>query len=70
MSNPCDLKTEYCVEQVGATSHTSLGPRTSTTHNMNQGDRIRVKKSGSCADLVYTVAKAGETGKVEICKKK
>lgn len=69
VSNGCDTKVDYCVEDGASTLNTSLTQRTTTTHSVKPGAKLRLKKGGSCGDTLFTVpAEKGEV-KASICSK-
>lgn len=64
VQNKCDRPVEYKIESKGSTLNTRLGQRTSTSHNLNDGDRVKVGSS-----VVHTVSSASAGKTVLICSK-
>jgi hypothetical protein len=62
--NKCDKPVPYKVERKGSTLNTSLSQRTSTSHNLDNGDRIKVGNS-----VAHTVSSSSAGKTVIICNK-
>lgn len=62
--NKCDKPVPYKVERKGSTLNTSLSQRTSTSHNLDAGDKIRVGNN-----VVHTVSSSSAGQTVVICNK-
>ena len=62
--NKCDKPVPYKVERKGSTLNTSLSQRTSTSHSLDSGDRIKV---GS--NVIHTVPSSSQGQTVVICNK-
>ncbi|MEQ1772498.1 MAG: hypothetical protein ABL891_01830 [Burkholderiales bacterium] len=62
--NKCDKPVPYKVERKGSTLNTSLSQRTSTSHNLDSGDRIKVGNN-----VVHTVSSSSAGKTVIICNK-
>lgn len=62
--NKCDKPVPYKVERKGSTLSTSLNSRTSTSHSLDNGDRIKV---GS--NIIHTVSSSSNGQTVIICNK-
>lgn len=62
--NKCDKPVPYKIERKGSTLSTSLNSRTSTSHSLDNGDRIKV---GS--NVIHTVSSSSSGQTVIICNK-
>ncbi len=62
--NKCDKPVSFKIERKGSTLNTSLSQRTSSSHNLDNGDRIKV------GDTVIHTVSASSTGQtVVVCNK-
>lgn len=64
VQNKCDSPVAYKVETKGSTLNTQLTQRTSRSHTVAVGDRIKVGST-----VVHTVAASSNGKTVLICKK-
>ena len=62
--NKCDKPVAYKVERKGSSLSTSLSQRASTSHNLDNGDRIKVGDT-----VVHTVSAASNGQTVVVCNK-
>lgn len=64
VQNKCDKPVPYKVERKGSTLNTSLSQRTSTSHSLDAGDKIKVGNA-----VVHTVSSSSAGKTVVICNK-
>lgn len=62
--NKCDKPTSFKIERKGSTLDTSLPQRTSSSHNLDSGDRIKVGNN-----VVHTVSPSSNGQTVVVCNK-
>lgn len=62
--NKCDSPVSYKIERKGSTLSTSLTQRTSSSHDLDNGDRIKVGDN-----VIHTVSDASKGQTVILCGK-
>jgi hypothetical protein len=62
--NKCDTPVPYKIERKGSTLSTSLSQRTSSSHNLDNGDRIKVGNN-----VIHTVSASSNGQTVVLCSK-
>lgn len=62
--NNCDSPVSYKIERKGSTLSTSLTQRTSSSHNLDNGDRIKVGDN-----VMHIVSDASKGQTVVLCSK-
>lgn len=68
VSNKCETPMDYCVED-STTLYTTLTQRTTTTHTVKPGAKLRARKGSSCGDVLFTVPASKDEVKASICGK-
>ncbi len=62
--NKCDKPVSFKIERKGSTLNTSLSQRTSSSHNLDAGDHIKVGNN-----VVHTVSASSSGQTVVVCSK-
>ena len=62
--NKCDKPVSIKIERKGSTLNTSLSQRTSSSHNLDNGDRIKVDNND-----IHTVSSSSNGQTVVVCNK-
>jgi hypothetical protein len=62
--NKCDKPVSFKIERKGSTLDTSLPQRTSSSHNLDSGDRIKVG-----GNVIHTVSSSSGGQTVVVCTK-
>lgn len=68
VSNKCETPMDYCVDD-STTLYTTLTQRTTTTHTVKPGAKLRARKGSSCGDVLFTVPASKDEVKATICGK-